>query len=92
MSIERVSAQEDNQSSKISMCSENVHSGSVYQKTIIEDGASLGAGSVILCGIIIGRNAMLGAGSVVTRDIPPYSLAAGNPCRVIRKITEKDHM
>ena len=38
------------------------------------------------------RNQLIGAGSVVTRDIPPYSLAAGNPCRVIRKITEKDHM
>ena len=43
-------------------------------------------------GVTIGEGCVIGAGSVVTRDIPPYSLAAGNPCRVIRKITEKDHM
>ena len=48
---------------------------------------------VVVCGgVTIGEGCVIGAGSVVTRDIPPYSLAAGNPCRVIRKITEKDHM
>ena len=51
------------------------------------------ASNVVVCGgVTIGEGCVIGAGSVVTRDIPPYSLAAGNPCRVIRKITEKDHM
>ncbi len=45
---------------------------------------------VILPGVTIGRNCVIGAGSVVTRDIPEGVLAAGNPCRVIRKITEAD--
>ena len=49
--------------------------------------------NVVVCGgVTIGEGCVIGAGSVVTRDIPPYSLAAGNPCRVIRKITEKDYM
>ena len=52
----------------------------------------IGGGAIIMPGVTIGDNVVIGAGSVVTRDIPPYSLAAGNPCRVIRKITEKDHM
>ena len=43
-------------------------------------------------GVTIGEGGVIGAGSVVTKDITPYSLAVGNPCRVIRKITEKDHM
>ena len=41
-------------------------------------------------GVHIGNNVVIGAGSVVTRDIPDWSVAAGNPCRVIRKITEED--
>jgi UDP-2-acetamido-3-amino-2,3-dideoxy-glucuronate N-acetyltransferase len=57
-----------------------------YEKTVIEDGASLGAGSVILCGIKVGRNAMIGAGSVVTRDVPANQLWAGNPARFMREI------
>ncbi len=49
------------------------------------------AGDVkILAGVTIGEGAVIGCGSVVTRDIPPRTLAAGNPCRVIRKITEAD--
>ena len=48
-------------------------------------------GNVVICpGVTIGSNSVIGAGSVVTRDIPDWSVAAGNPCRVIRKITEED--
>ena len=43
-------------------------------------------------GVTVGDNCVIGAGSVVTRDVPPNSFAAGNPCRVIREITEKDSM
>lgn len=43
-------------------------------------------------GVTIGEGSVIGAGSVVTRDIPPHSLAVGNPCRVIRSITEADRM
>jgi len=50
----------------------------------------IGGNVVILPGVNIGDNAVIGAGSVVTRDIPANSLAAGNPCRVIREITEED--
>ena len=51
------------------------------------------AGNVTICGgVTIGSGCVVGAGSVVTRDIPPGTLAAGNPCRVIRRITEEDMM
>ena len=52
----------------------------------------IGAGTIVLGGVTIGDNTVIGAGSVVTRNIPPHSLAAGNPCRVIREITEEDRM
>lgn len=51
----------------------------------------IGAGSVVLPGITIGDNSVIGAGSVVTKDIPAGVVAVGNPCRVIRKITERDY-
>jgi acetyltransferase-like isoleucine patch superfamily enzyme len=54
--------------------------------TTIRDGASIGAGSVILGGITIGENAMIGAGSVVTKDVPPCQLWVGNPASFKRKI------
>ncbi len=57
-----------------------------FQKTIIHDGASVGAGSVILGGITIGKNVMIGAGSVVTKNIPDNELWFGNPAKFIRKI------
>ena len=48
-------------------------------------------GNVVICpGVTIGNNTVIGAGSVVTKDIPAWSIAAGNPCRVLRKITEDD--
>ena len=53
--------------------------------TVIEDEAHVGANSVVLAGVTIGRNCQVGAGSVVTKDIPPYSVAVGNPARVIKQ-------
>ena len=54
--------------------------------TVVKKGASIGAGSVILCGITIGEKAMVAAGSVVTKDVPPKTLVAGNPAKPIKKI------
>lgn len=48
--------------------------------------ASIGANATILCGVTVGEGALVGAGSVVTRDVPPWTIVAGNPARVIRKI------
>jgi acetyltransferase-like isoleucine patch superfamily enzyme len=57
-----------------------------FQKTIIMDGASIGAGAVILGGVTIGKNAMVGAGSVVTKDVPENQLWVGNPARFVRNV------
>lgn len=54
-------------------------------KTLVKRGASIGTSSTILCGVVIGENAIVGAGSVVTRDVPANTVVAGNPARVIRK-------
>jgi acetyltransferase-like isoleucine patch superfamily enzyme len=56
--------------------------------TVVRRGASIGSGSTILCGIEIGENAMVGAGSVVTRNVPPWTIVAGNPARVLRRLEE----
>lgn len=56
----------------------------------IGDNVWLGGNTVICPGVRIGSNTVIGAGSVVTKDIPDWVIAAGNPCRVIRKITEAD--
>lgn len=56
----------------------------------VGDNVWISGNSVILPGVHIGSNVVIGAGSVVTKDIPDWCLAAGNPCRVIRKITEAD--
>jgi len=50
--------------------------------TRVEDGASIGANATILCGITIGEAAMVGAGAVVTKDVPPYALVYGNPAKI----------
>ena len=56
--------------------------------TVVKKGASVGSGSTILPNTIIGENAMVGAGSVVTKDVPPNSIVAGNPARVLRYIEQ----
>lgn len=56
------------------------------EKTLVRRGASIGAGSTILCGVSIGENAMIGAGSVVTHDVPAGELWVGNPARFVRKL------
>jgi UDP-2-acetamido-3-amino-2,3-dideoxy-glucuronate N-acetyltransferase len=53
--------------------------------TTVKRGASIGSGATLLCGITIGERAIVGAGSVVTRDVPPDAIVAGNPARVFRK-------
>jgi acetyltransferase-like isoleucine patch superfamily enzyme len=54
----------------------------------VKKGASIGSGSVILGNVTIGENAIVGAGSVVTKDVPPDTIVAGNPARIKRKINE----
>ena len=54
--------------------------------TLVKRQASIGSGATLLCGIVIGEGAIIGAGSVVTKDVPPYVLCAGNPARVIRPV------
>jgi UDP-2-acetamido-3-amino-2,3-dideoxy-glucuronate N-acetyltransferase len=62
-----------------------------YITTIVEKGATIGANSTILCGIIIGRFAFIGAGAVVTKDVKPYSLVIGNPARHTGWMSEFGH-
>jgi acetyltransferase-like isoleucine patch superfamily enzyme len=56
--------------------------------TRVETGASIGSSVTILCGVTIGAHAVVGAGSVVTRDVPPNTVVAGNPARVIKQLSQ----
>ncbi len=58
------------------------------ERTLVKKGASIGSGSTILANITIGENALVGAGSVVTKDVPANSIVAGNPARVLRYIDQ----
>ncbi len=58
------------------------------QRTVVKRGASIGAGAVILPGVTIGEYAIVAAGSVVTKDVPPYAIVAGNPARIIGYVTD----
>ena len=57
--------------------------------TLVKQGASIGSSATLLCGITVGANAIIGAGSVVTRDVPADTVVVGNPARMIRKINER---
>ncbi|MCK4782558.1 MAG: N-acetyltransferase [Desulfobacteraceae bacterium] len=58
--------------------------------TVVKSGASIGSSTTLLCGITVGENAIIGAGSVVTKDVPPNTIVAGNPARILKKI--KSHI
>ncbi len=60
----------------------------IYAKTLIKEGASLGANSTVVCGHIVGRSAMIAAGAVVTKDVPDFALMAGVPARQIGWVCE----
>lgn len=55
-------------------------------KTLVKKGASIGANATIVCGVTIGENAMIGAGSVVTKDVPAGEIWVGNPAKFLRKV------
>lgn len=59
------------------------------ERTLVRKGASIGSGATILSNISIGENSIVGAGSIVTKDVPPNSIVAGNPARVLRYIETK---
>jgi UDP-2-acetamido-3-amino-2,3-dideoxy-glucuronate N-acetyltransferase len=56
--------------------------------TLVKTGASIGSGATLLCGITVGEFAVVGAGSVVTKDVPARSVVAGNPARLLKKLPE----
>ncbi|MDT3697050.1 MAG: DapH/DapD/GlmU-related protein [Ignavibacterium sp.] len=59
-----------------------------YVKTLVKEGASIGANATIVCGHTIGKHCMIGAGSVVTKDVPDFALVIGNPGRVVGWVSE----
>jgi acetyltransferase-like isoleucine patch superfamily enzyme len=56
-------------------------------ETFVKKGASIGSNATIICGVTIGENALVGAGSVVTKDVAPNTVVAGNPAKLIKKIS-----
>lgn len=63
-----------------------------YKKTIIKEGASIGANATIVCGHTIGKYAMVAAGAVVTKDVPDFALVAGVPAKIIGKVDKKGNV
>ena len=60
-----------------------------FKKTLVEEGASIGANATIICGVTIGKYSMVGAGSVVTKDVAPYSVVIGNPAKFYSMTTKE---
>lgn len=57
------------------------------ESTVIKSGASIGSGTTILCNVTVGEHAIVGAGSMVTKDVPAHTVVAGNPARLLRTLT-----
>lgn len=75
------------------LCYEDRNTGLEYSAPVtIEDNCWIGGSVTILPGVTIGHGSVIGAGAVVTKSIPPDSLAFGSPCRVVRRITEEDRL
>jgi len=62
-----------------------------FKTTIIQKGVTIGANATIVCGVTIGEYAFIGAGTVVTRDILPYTLVVGNPAKIVGKVCRNGH-
>jgi len=62
-----------------------------YKETLVKKGASIGANATIICGNTIGEFSLIGAGSVVTKEVPPYALVVGNPSKQIGWVSEYGH-
>ena len=60
-----------------------------YTKTLVKKSASIGANATIVCGVTIGEYALIGSGTVITKDVPDYALVVGNPGRVVGKVDKK---
>ncbi|SVE37945.1 uncharacterized protein METZ01_LOCUS490799 [marine metagenome] len=60
-----------------------------YQRTLVKKSASIGANATIVCGVTIGEYAVIGAGAVVTKDVPDYAMVIGNPGKIIGEVDEK---
>lgn len=63
-----------------------------YKKTVVKEGASIGANATIVCGNVIGEYAMIASGAVVTKDVPDYALVAGVPARIIGKVDKEGNI
>jgi acetyltransferase-like isoleucine patch superfamily enzyme len=61
----------------------------IVAPTLVKKGASVGSGTTVLCNVTIGEHAIVGSGSVVTRDVPDWTIVAGNPARIIRRISHE---
>src|SRR5581483_2295067 len=59
------------------------------ERTLVKEGASIGSGSTVLANLTIGENAIVGAGSMVTKDVPRNAVVAGNPARILRYVSEE---
>lgn len=63
-----------------------------YKKTIVEDYVSIGSNATVVAGVTLGKSSVIGAGAVVTKDVPPFSIAVGNPAVVTRSFSSENEM